>query len=429
MADPEGSDGTGLRWLYGLLPEKLGEGLFGPILPVFAATLVGATPARIGLMEATFQALTVLGAFAWGRTSDQVGKRKAFIVLGMAGAGASLLGMAFSESFWALFAWRGIYGFMVAAFAAVGGALVADQSTPATIGDRMGLLRTVGGVGYVLGLVGGVLLVLARPTPELFALAGVLAVVSALTCWAWIEEPSSLLDRGEVARLLRNLRVPLLSVQRRLYTPTLVLSRPRLVGTERRAWAYLGAIGLSFVGTTAGFVLFPLYLVDELGLSTVWIFGLFILNAGLSAALYRPMGRWADRVGYRPMQLGAIATRSAMYLVLVLPFLSGLAAALVFLALAGISWAVLNVTGPAALFRSMRIREKGELIGLYTVSAGLGSLVGALLGGVVAEVAGYRVLFVVSAGIVAVALAILARVVYPSRGSDAVDPPPAGPAP
>jgi MFS family permease len=58
---------------------------------------------------------------------------------------------------------------------------------------------------------------------------------------------------------------------------------------------------------------------------------------------------------------------------------------------------VINVTGPAALFRGMQIREKGELIGLYTVAAGLGSLAGALLGGLLADVIGFRALFAVAA--------------------------------
>lgn len=414
----EREDRPRLRWPMAFLPEKVGEGLIGPLLPIYAATFVGASAAKIGLMEASFQALAVLGAFAWSRTSDEVSKRKAFIVLGFIGAAISLVGMAFAESFWALFAWRAVFGFMAAAYGAIGGALVADQSTPATIGDRMGLLRMVAGIGYVGGLVVGALLLLVRPSFELFALAGVLSLVSALAALWWIEEPSSYLERDEVLRLFRNVQIPFsMSVQRRLYTPTVFLHRPKLVGTERRAWAYLAAIALSFVGTTAGFVLFPLYLSD-IGLSRSVIFALFILNSSLSALLYRPMGRLADRIGYRPVQLGAIGTRSAMFIVLLVPFLPGLPAAAIFLSLAGISWAVLNTTGPAALFRGMAIREKGELIGLYTVAAGSGSFVGALLGGFLAGRAGYTVLFTVSAVLVALSVVVLARVVYPRDGEE-----------
>lgn len=417
MSDPGQADGP-LRWPYAFLPEKMGEGLIGPMIPLYAASFAAATAGRIGLMEASFQALAVLGAFAWGRTSDQVAKRKAFILLGFLGAGVSLVGMAFSESFWALFAWRAAFGFMATAHGAIGGALVADESTPATIGDRIGILRMVGGYGYVAGLVVGSLLVFVRPTFELFALAGVLSLVSAIVAWAWIDEPVAHLDRDEVLRVFRNVQTPFqMSVQRRMFNPTVLLHRPKLVGVQRRAQAYLVAIGLSFVGTASGFVLFPLYLA-QIGLSSSEIFALFILNASLSAILYRPMGRLADRIGYRPVQLGAIGTRSAMFLVLLVPVIPGLPAAGIFLALAGISWAVLNVTGPAALFRSMAIREKGELIGMYTVAAGLGSLFGALLGGVLAQVFGYTVLFAVAAALVAIAVAILALVVYPSDQAD-----------
>jgi hypothetical protein len=61
------------------------------------------------------------------------------------------------------------------------------------------------------------------------------------------------------------------------------------------------------------------------------------LNAALSALLYQPMGRLADRIGYRPMQLGALGTRSAMHLILLVPTLSGLVSGGLFLAVAGIS--------------------------------------------------------------------------------------------
>lgn len=415
--DSSRGGGRGSGWPYAFLPEKVGEGLIGPILPIFAASLAGATAARIGLMEATFQAMAVLGAFAWGRTSDEVGKRKAIILLGFLGSAVSLAGMAFSNSFWVLFAWRAVFGFVAAGFGALGGALVADRASPETIGDQMGFMRAVGGGGYVAGLVAGALVVAVRPTFELFAAAAALTFVSGLLAWVWIEEPTSHLSRSEVARLFRNVSAPVsMGVQRRLYNPTVFLQRPRLEGTQRRAWAYLGAIALSFLGTTAGFVLFPLYLVG-IGIPPAGVFALFILNASLSALLYRPMGRLADRIGYRPMQIGAVGARSAMFLVLLTPVLPGLPAAAVFLGMAGISWAVLHVTGPTALFRGMQIRQTGELMGLYQMAAGTGSLAGALLGGFLAETAGYTILFAVAAGVVGLAVVVLALVVYPSKPS------------
>lgn len=411
------SENPSSRWPYSFLPVRMAEGLTGPILPVYAAAFAGASATRIGMMEASFQLLAVLGAFVWGRSSDQVSKRKAFILIGFAGAAISLFGMAFTDNFWVLFAWRSVFGFMAAAYGAAAGALIADESTDETIGSRMGRLQGIGGVGFVLGLVLGVLIAFVRPTRTLFVVGAIFAAVSSGIGYYWIKEPTSHLTRREIERVFQNMRVPFqMSVQRRMFNPMALLHRPRLEGVERRAWGYLLAIFIAFLGTTAGFVLFPLYLF-EIGLSTSMIFALFILSAAISAVLFGPAGRLADRVGFRPLQIGAFAVRSLAFLLLVIPFLEGLPAAAVLLILGGVTWAIVNTTGPAALFRGMRIRDKGELIGLYSMAVGLGSLAGALLGGVLADLVGFRWLFVASAGIGMVSVVILARVVYPPESS------------
>lgn len=410
-----GTRKTPSGWPYAFLPMRMAEGLTGPILPVYAITFAGASAMRIGLMEASFQLLAVLGAFVWGRSSDQVAKRKAFILLGFAGGAVSLLGMAFARSFWVLFAWRSVFGLMSMAYGAAAGALVADESTEATIGARMGRLQGVSGVGFVLGLTLGVGLAFVQPTRTLFAVGGVMSAASLGLGLFWIQEPSSHLTQREVHQVFRNFKIPFqMSVQRRLFNPAALLYRPRLQGVERRAWGYLLAIFIAFLGTTAGFVLFPLYLF-EAGLSESVILGLFILAAAISAVLFGPAGRLADTIGFRPLQIGAVGTRSGMFLLLLVPVFTPFFAAVLLLVLGGITWAILNTTGPAALFKGMRIRDKGELIGLYNIAVGLGSLGGALLGGLLAGLAGWRWLFASASGIGLVSVVVLARVVYPPQ--------------
>lgn len=401
-------------WPVSLIPLRIGEGLMGPLIPVYAATFAGATAEAIGLMEAIFSGLGILGAFVWGRTSDEVGKRKAFIILGFLGAAIAMAGMFLAGVFWHLMLWRAIQGFAIAAYAAVGGALIADTAKRGNISERMGFKHTVAGVGYVLGLVLGAYVALTRPPQDLFGLAAILSLTSVAAGLALIREPEAHLDRAEIHRLFRNMTIPLtMPIQRRVFAPTSWLHRPKLTDLERRAWAYLGATALAFVGTTAGFVLFPLYL-KEIGVSNSTIFLLFLANAILATLVYQPVGRLADRVGFRPLQLGAIGGRSFMFVILVVPFLPGITAALVFLLLAGATWAVLQTTGATALLRSMSIRQPGELVGLYSASMGVGSLLGALLGGVLAGVFGFTVLFAVAAVLVAVALVMMATLVYPT---------------
>ncbi len=411
-AETSGADATPV-WPIAWIPHRIGEGLIGPLIPVYAATLAGASAGAIGLMEALFSGLGILGALAWGKTSDDVGKRKAFIVIGFAGATIAFAGMFLATSFWHLAAWRAVQGFVVAAYAAAGGALIADTSKRGNINQRMGFMHTVAGIGYVIGLAIGAYVALTQPPQDLFGIAATLTLLSVVAALALIREPEAHLDRGEVHRLFRNMSLPItMPIQRRVFAPSAWSHRPKLSELERRAWAYLVATALAFVGTAAGFVLFPLYLV-EIGVSNSTIFLLFLANALFSTLLFAPAGRLADKVGFRPLQLGAIGGRSFMFAILVLPVLPGMPAALVFLLLAGATWAVLQTTGATALLRSMSIGEPGELVGLYSASMGVGSLLGALLGGVLAGVYGFTVLFVVAGLLVAVALVLMATLVYP----------------
>lgn len=411
-SEASGGDGMPL-WPVSLIPLRMGEGLVGPLIPVYAATFVGATAGAIGLMEAIFSGLGILGAFVWGRTSDEIGKRKAFIVLGFLGTAIAFLGMFLAERFWHLLAWRSFQGFAIAAYAAAGGALIAETSKRGNISERMGFKHAVAGGGYVVGLILGAYVALTRPPQDLFGLAAILTLLSVAGALILVREPEAHLDRDEIHRLFRNMTIPLtMPIQRRVFAPTSWLHRPKLTDLEQRAWAYLGATALAFVGTAAGFVLFPLYLV-ELGASNSTIFLLYIGNAALSAGLAQPVGRLADKVGFRPLQLGAIGGRSFMFVFLVLPLIPGITAALVFLLLAGATWAVIQATGPTALLRSMEIRKPGELVGLYSAAMGLGSLLGALLGGLLAGAYGFTALFVVAAILVAVALVLMATLVYP----------------
>lgn len=431
MSVPSGDAGRPW-WTLAWIPHRIGEGAIGPLIPVYAATFAGASAASIGVMEALFSGFGVLGAMAWGRSSDQFGKRKAFIVAGFLGAGLAVAGMFLAEAFWQVFAWRAVQGFSIASYVAVGGALLAEEGPPEGLAGRLGLLHTVSGVAYVLGLVAGAFLVVTRAPRDLFGLAAALSLLSVAAAAWLIDEPRSTLSLGEIGGVLRNTATPfVMPIQRRVFDPAAILSRPtrrELTEVETRAWVYLGAVALAFTGTTSGLVLFPLYLVD-LGLTPSVVVLLFLVNATVAALAYHPAASLADRFGYRPVQLGAYGARSAMYLVLALPLFLGLPVGPVllaglFLGTAGASWALVEVTGPTALLRSMRIRAPGELMGLYTAALGVGNLAGALLGGLVAEWLGFPVLFLVAAGLVATALATMAIVVYPADGSPA---PPTGP--
>lgn len=405
-------------WIPAFFPIKVAEGAVGPLIPVYAAVL-GATASLIGVMEFAFSAAAMLGAFVWGRTSDELGKRKPFIVLGLAWTGVFLGGIAFARGGFDLVFLRAGMGFFMAAFVTVSGALLADQSRPERVGSRMGLLNAVGGTGYTAGLLLSVALLTAwgfGGVEEVFLLGGGLGLVSALLAIALVHEPAFLLRRREVHRVFRNVTVPfVMPIQRRTFSPMILFHRPKRSDFERRAWAYLGAILLAFLATGAIFVLLPLYLL-EVGASPSGVFIVFLVHAVVSTVAFLPAGMLADRVGYRKVQLSAMAVRAIAILAMALPILRNPTGVAFGLSLVGATFAVLATTGPAALLRGMAIRAKGELHGLYALMSGFGMALGALGAGLVVELVGFAVLFGLAGGVTAAALGVMAVAVYP-RGT------------
>src|SRR5512143_4052414 len=147
---PAGAPGT-LRalpagvWALGLgsLFMDVSSELIHSLLPVFMATVLGASMVTIGIVEGIAEATAAITKIFSGAISDYVGKRKLLVVLGYGLAAFTKPVFALAPSFGDLVG-NGIR-------AAPRDALVADLSPPAVRGGAFGLRQSRDTVGALAG--------------------------------------------------------------------------------------------------------------------------------------------------------------------------------------------------------------------------------------------------------------------------------------
>lgn len=151
---------TGLGFIFvTLLLDVIGIGLIIPILPQLVESLTAdptAAARYYGALFTVFTLMQFLFAPGLGALSDQVG-RKPILLLSLAVAAFSYLGMALAPSLVWLFVARAVAG-MAGASVTVASAYIADVSTPETRAQNFGLLGAAFGLGFIFGpALGGLL--------------------------------------------------------------------------------------------------------------------------------------------------------------------------------------------------------------------------------------------------------------------------------
>jgi multidrug resistance protein len=351
--------------------DIIGFGIVLPLLPGYAASFhVGAT--TIGMLVASFSLMQFLFAPWWGNLSDRVGRRPVLLI-GLAGSTLSYLLFAVADSFWLLLLSRVIAGGM-GATVNVAQAYLADTTAPENRGHAMGLIGAAFGLGFVVGpAIGGIAAHWSLHAPGLVASG--LTGANLLLALVWLPE-------SRVGR-----------------------TAPRGDGALHwsRFTAAFAAVGLSTLAFTVLYVVFPLEVEHSLGLHRGKAAYLFVL-IGLVGAIVQGglVGRLVPRVGERVL-MGTGGLLLAVGLGM-LPMAfgaghqGGLAELYVALTILASGSALISPSAAAYVSRVASREEQGRALGLLQSVAAVARIVGPVLAGVVAGVAGARGAFLVASG-------------------------------
>jgi predicted MFS family arabinose efflux permease len=366
-----------------VLVESTFFSVLAPLLPHYDDEF-GLSKTALGILSGIYAAGGLAGAVPSGLLAVRVGV-KPTVLGGLAIIVATSVAFGFAGTEWVLYAARFGQG-VGSALAWTGGLAWLIAAAPrGRRGELIGLAMGAAVAGALLGPVLGGAAALAGTASAFSAVA---ATGLLLMLWAW-KTPS--FPPQEEPQPIRSLF--------RAFREREIVSGFWLVSL---AATLLGVIS----------VVAPLRL-DELGWGALGISAAFFVAAGIEAALNPFLGRWSDRYGrLAPVRAGLFA---AIAVSVVLPWMDSRWPALLLVIAAGVAYGVYWVPGTALLSDGAETSglDQGFGFALLNVAWAPANVLGAGLGGALAEAVGD-----VGAYLLAAALCLVTLVAAQSKALD-----------
>jgi len=372
--------------LVSLLTDLSSEMIY-PLLPVFLASVLGASALSLGLIEGVAESTAALLKVISGAWSDRLRRRKPLVFAGysLSGLARPLIGLARVWPFVLVMRFADRLGKGLRTTPR--DALIADVTPAPLRGRAYGLHRAMDHAGAVLGpLVAAGLLSLAGVNLRLvFLLAGVPGIAVLLVLVFGVHEPAA--APVEAAAVQVGFRADW-----------------RRLGTGYRR--LLQAVAVFTLGnSTDAFLLLRL---TDLGLGPRLVAVLWSLHSLVRMAATYAGGRLSDRVGRRGMVGAGWAVYAAVYLAFGL-VRSQIGIVVVFLAY-GLYFGLTEPAEKAWVADLVPARLRGTAFGGYHGAVGLTALPASLLFGLLWQALGVEAAFLSGAGLAGVAFLLLLRV-------------------
>ena len=368
---------------------------FGSIMPVIAlyARSFGVSQSAIGVAVAVYGLARFLVALPAGQLADRLGRRAGLALGGLVTA-AGNLGCALASDYGTFVAARFVAGAGAALVITTGVIVLADISTPTQRGRMMSVYQGTFLFAVGVGPLPGGLLAEHHGLPAPFLFYAVVGVIAAALAYLWVPETRNFRGEGEVGA--GDAAPPAFGAQLRLLAGRLGFV---LVGLT----AFMNAVAR----TGALFSVIPLLARDRLGLSTDRIgFGLAVASI-VGLALAYPAGVMVDRYGRKVVIVPATAMSGVSLVVFLFApsyawFLVGCAV-----------WSVAaGIGGAAPAAYAADVAPSGmnaAAMSAYRMVGDLGYVVGPVVLGVAADLAGADATLGATAVLLVAVAALFAR--------------------
>jgi len=358
----------GNRVVIALSAARLGDAIGNSILFIVLPIFVSKLPApwipfpetvRVGLLIAMFGLVnSILQPFA-GALIDRIGRRKPFILGGLALMATATLGFVLVGRFTDLLLMRSLQGIGVALTIPAALALMASSSQKETRGGSMGIYTTSRMVGFATGpLLGGALYDKFGFNAAFFAgTAFIVAAIILVQLWIQEEPPApAQKDPGKF----------------------------RIIDSSLLSAGIVGVAFATFV-MASGFTMMSALenqFNERLGMSA------FVFSIAFSALLFSriftqvPLGRLSDRIGRKPIIVaGLVLLAPATAL---LGYAANVTQLTILRLLQGLGSAAVAAPAFAVAADLAQTGGEGRQMSIITMGFGLGIALGPLLAGVLA---------------------------------------------
>ena len=361
-----------------------GYGIIIPLLPYYA-TEFDAGPTALGVLIASFAIMQFLFSPLLGKASDTKG-RKPILLLSLL---ISLIGFtifSFANSYFMLLLSRIIAG--LATERAVAQAYIADITDHTTRTKEIGKIGAALGAGFIIGpAMGGLLSTYGYSVAGYAAM--MLTIINLIFVFSLLPEPNRKKEKKiEFSGYLRGIRH---SIKKPLLGPTLII-------------LFIVTFAFSTIPVIVPLLGLDFYNFDSLQLSYVFIYiGLIqiLMQGFLINWLSKKLGeKKLITIGPTLMAAG----------ILLMPLFQNLTIFYLANSLLASGFGIINTSIPSFLSKRSSANEQGSTLGIVNSIASIANIPGPLFIGVIYDVAGYFVPFLISAIMLTTAFIISCRV-------------------
>ena len=361
----------------------LGYGIVAPVLPQFARSFgVGVTAASAVI--SAFALMRLLFAPAAGRLVQRSGERPVYL-LGLLIVAFSTGACAFASGYWQLLVFRGLGGIGSTMFTVSALGLLIRISPPENRGRVSGLYAT----SFLMGTIGGPVLGSAligfglglRAPFAIYAVA--LLIAAAVVFFRLRHSHLASPETGGAVRVM--------TLRDGLVQPAY---RAALTSNFANGWSVFGV----------RMAIIPLFVVEALDSSAaVAGIALTVFAVGNALVLF-PAGRLSDRWGRKPFIVtGAVVAGACT---MVLGFSESLPVFFASVLVAGMGSGLINPAQQAAVADIVGSRARGgPVLAAFQMAADVGTVLGPVGAGLLAQHYSYGVAFVVTGAVLFVAAA------------------------
>jgi MFS family permease len=358
-----------------------------PILGVYAQGM-GAPLSLVGIMLSAYGVTQLLLRIPTGLASDALGRRRPFVLVGMALTMVGALGFVWAPSPWFLVGARAITGIAACAWVAIT-VMYSGYFPPAQAARAIAGMGITNGLGQIVATYTGGLAADAFGwrAPFLLSMMTGLAGIICMTLCA---------ERRDSARS----------------TVPFSWTRTWRVGTSRTLLLVSALSALNTYATyTTIFGYVPVY-AKQLGATRTEL-GLLTAVSLIPFTLAQPLAaRLIKKIGFRNTIVLGLALASVM--TLLTPLATTFWAVTSLQIVAGIGRGLLGVSLMSLAILSVAQRERATAMGVYQAVYAIGMFLGPLVGGFVGEQAGLGAVFV-STGCLTLAAAVAAHFTVKQR--------------
>jgi len=368
-------------------------GIFSPTFSLYATSL-GASLTLIGALSGVVGLTRILSSVPIGMISDARGRRGVLVAGMLLLASLSFLCTVISNPYF-LFPLRIMNGLAIASTFFIGIAYVGDVVAKPNRGLVIGLYTTCMGLGFTLGSAAGGQMAANYGYDVTYRVAAIAALVGAAVAW-WGLGSRPVDRRKEAGDADVSLSAKL----------SLLVREPHLFA------ASLGYLLIILMFDAAVVNFFPLYAVS-LSVSQAMIGTMFAVRALVSTSVRLPTGVLTTRFSSKSIMLVALILGMAMLFSISCTTVPALLTIL--LAGEGICFGMFLTSGQAFIAEHFTESNRGTAMGVYGMTGSIGSTVGPLVLGSVADLAGLNSVFWLTGVLVFGGIVVLWYVGYRQR--------------